>query len=48
MGMSLHRDSVKYWSFFGYFESYELKIGFHYTESDIRISLTHAAKEMNS
>jgi hypothetical protein len=48
MGMSLHRDIDKYWSFLGYFKSCELKIGFPYIESDIYIGLTHAAKKLKS
>jgi len=48
MWMRLYWDSDKYWSFFGYFESYELKIGFPYTETDIRIGLTHAVKKLKS
>jgi hypothetical protein len=48
MGMCLHRDSDKYCSLFGYFESYELKIGFPYIEFDIYIGLTHVAKKLTS
>jgi hypothetical protein len=48
MGMSLHRDSDKYCSVFGYFESYKFKIGFPYIQSNIYIGLTHAAKKLKS
>jgi len=48
MGMCLHRDSGKYCFFFEYFESYKLKIGFLYIESDIYIGFIHVAKKMTS
>jgi hypothetical protein len=48
MGMSLHLDSDKYWSFFGYFETYKLRIEFSYIKSDIYIGLKHAAKKTKS